>query len=137
MMSIRSGCVFCRIVHHEEAAYVVFEDAEHIVFLDKYPRTRGHMQIIPKRHVRYIYDLPDMGPVFSLTQKIVRAIIPVLGADHVTIGAFGNEIHHAHIWIVPQYDKIRTISEGRRIRKSEGQKKETAELLHAALVKEV
>jgi histidine triad (HIT) family protein len=105
-------CVFCKIVRGEEAAHIVYEDAAYIAFLDKYPRTSGHMQLIPRDHYRFVYDVPDMAGMFGTAQRIIRAIIPVLGASHVTIGAYGHEIHHAHVWIVPQYGSYRKVGEG-------------------------
>lgn len=97
------NCVFCQIIRKEVSAHVVYEDRFSLAFLDKYPQTVGHLQLIPKKHYDWVYDMPNMGTLFSTAQTIIRAIIPLLGADHVTIATFGHQIRHAHIWIVPQY----------------------------------
>ncbi len=70
------------------------------------------MQLIPKMHYRWVWEIPDMGNFFSVAGRIIRAIIPALGASHVTIASFGQEVAHAHLWIVPQYHSARTIEEG-------------------------
>lgn len=101
----QKDCIFCAIANHEAPAGIVYEDNICIAFTDIHPRTRGHIQLVPKLHYRWIYDMPDMDKLFSVAQTMIRAIIPVLGADHVLIGTFGHEIHHAHVWIVPQYRK--------------------------------
>lgn len=81
----------------------MYEDALHLAFLDIRPLSPGHLQLIPKTHVRWVWDIPDMGAFFSLAGRIIRAIIPALGASHVRIAAIGEEVAHAHLWIVPQY----------------------------------
>ncbi len=129
-------CVFCQIVAKKEPARVVFEDKLCLAFLDKYPKSRGHLQLIPKIHYRWIYEMPNMGEFFTAAGRLIRGIIPILGADHVTIATFGHEIEHAHVWIVPHYlSKVR-IQEF--MRPSEiNQNKELAEMLQQALLKEV
>lgn len=107
-------CIFCRIINKKDTAHIVYEDDSSLAFLDKYPQTRGHIQLIPKMHVRWVYDIPKIGEFFSVAQQIIHAIIPVLEASHVTIGSFGQEVSHAHLWIVPQYGRDRSVIEGKR-----------------------
>lgn len=96
-------CIFCRIVEKKEPADIIYEDNLCLAFLDKHPQAKGHLQLIPKKHYTWIYEVPEMGKLFATAQDIIHAIIPVLGADHVTLATFGHEVKHAHIWIVPQY----------------------------------
>lgn len=105
-------CIFCHIVFRQVPAFIVYEDTDYLAFLDKFPQTRGHLQLIPKTHVRWVYDIPNIGQFFTVVGRIIHVIIPVLGATHVTIGTFGREIEHAHLWIVPQYRVDRTMKEG-------------------------
>lgn len=97
------SCIFCQIVFHKAPAFIVYEDADYLAFLDTYPQSRGHLQLIPKTHVRWIWEIPDMGTFFTVAGRIIRAIIPALGASHVKIAAIGDEVAHAHLWIVPDY----------------------------------
>lgn len=106
------SCVFCQIISRETPGYVVYEDAQRLAFLDKYPQTRGHLQLVPKTHTRWIYELPDIASFFICAQKLIRVIIPTLGADHVTLASFGKQVPHAHLWIVPQYKEEVRIAEG-------------------------
>lgn len=125
------SCVFCRIVQGKEPAYIVYEDSAAVAFLDKYPQSRGHLQLVPKKHYHWIYELPDIGSFFRVAQKIIHGIIPVLGADHVTVATFGREVAHAHLWIVPQYKKTVQIVEG--VGRKVDLQKELAALLKRAL----
>lgn len=128
-----TDCVFCLIIRRQQPAYIIYEDDQTIAFLDKYPQTRGHLQLVPKTHVRWIYDLPDMGSFFTTAQKIIRAIIPILGAEHMTIATFGHEIKHAHLWIVPQYRLELRLSERRKTFSNGENLAATAALLRDAL----
>jgi histidine triad (HIT) family protein len=105
-------CIFCQIVTKNAPAHIVYEDDHYLAFLDKFPQTRGHLQLVPKAHYRWVWEIPDIGTFFGVAQKIIRAIIPVLGADHVTLSTRGDEVHHAHLWIVPQYTKVVEIRGG-------------------------
>ena len=111
-MAHKEDCIFCKIVSKQEPADIVYEDDLCLAFLDKFPQTRGHIQLIPKKHYRWIYQVPEMGQLFVTAQRLIRAIIPALGADHVTLATLGREIEHAHIWIVPQYKTEVALKEG-------------------------
>lgn len=109
---VMNNCIFCKIVKKEIPALIVYEDEQFIAFLDIRPQTRGHLQLIPKEHHRWIYDLSEMGPFFTTAQKISRGIIPILGAQSVSWITYGMEIEHAHLWLVPRYTQTETITEG-------------------------
>ncbi len=52
-MKTDPNCVFCQ---KTEADYIV-ENELAASFLDFYPVSKGHTLIIPKRHVRQIWDI--------------------------------------------------------------------------------
>ncbi len=130
-------CVFCQIVEKERPAYIVYEDDVVMAFLDHRPISRGHLQVVPKVHYRWMYDHPAMGSIFTVVQTIIRGIIPVLACDHVTIGTFGHEVHHAHIWVVPQYQADCHVSEGRGNLAAQNEMQRLAAMLRETLTKEV
>ena len=129
-------CVFCQIVTRNAAADIVFEDDETLCFLDKYPQTYGQLQLIPKTHYEWIYDIDDIGRFFLTAKRIIRVIIPLLKADHVTLATFGHQIKHAHLWIVPQYQRSTQVKEF-RLGVINKQSVELAHRLKAVLQKEV
>lgn len=128
-----SSCTFCHIVEKKEPAHIVYEDINYLAFLDTYPQSRGHLQLIPKTHYQWIYEIPEIGQFFSVAGRIIRAIIPALGADHVTIATFGRQVAHAHLWIVPQYRDTQTIKEGSGQLTKEKTLQEVAEIIGKAL----
>lgn len=130
-------CIFCQIIAKKAPALIVYEDEVTIAFLDKYPQSRGHIQLVPKTHVRWVYQIEQVGQFFTTARGITRAIIPVLGADHVSWATFGAEIAHAHLWIVPRYKNSPSFSEGSRGKTHENEQLFVQKLLRDALRGEV
>lgn len=126
-------CIFCQIVSRQAPAFIVYEDVDYLAFLDKFPQSRGHLQLIPKKHYQWVYEIPEIGQCFTVAGRVIRAILPVLGADHVTIATFGRQVTHAHLWIVPQYRYDRTIEEGAGQQTKEETLQEVAEIIRKAL----
>ena len=106
----RATCAFCRIIHGEEEAPVVFEDGLSLAFLDHRPLFPGHCLLVPKAHYETLADLPAplVGPLFQNAQLLERAIEEGLAADG-TFVALNNHISqsvpHLHIHLVPRHRK--------------------------------
>jgi|ECHnycMinimDraft_1075156.scaffolds.fasta_scaffold00049_25 histidine triad (HIT) family protein len=103
-------CLFCKIVNNEEFAYKIYEDEVVSVFLDKYPLSKGHTLVVPKRHKRNILDADEIAAeIFKRIPFLARAIKRAVKADGIRIitnaeKAGGQIIFHFHIHIVPMYD---------------------------------
>lgn len=97
------ACIFCKIVAKVIPAYVVYEDDTVIAFLDIFPRTPGHVQVIPKKHVRWVWDISESGHFMEVVQKIARAQKKVFDTDFVVGLVAGEEVPHAHFWLVPRH----------------------------------
>jgi len=99
----RSDCVFCRIVKGEIPCHKVYEDKEYLGFLDITPRNPGHSLIVTKRHYRWVDDAPQFGSYFEAAKRVGLALKSAMGALSVSYLTLGNEVPHAHIWVVPRY----------------------------------
>lgn len=104
------GCVFCAIIEGRAPAEVVFEDEETLAFMDINPANPGHTLIIPKRHVRDIYELDGetAAAVMRTTVRVARAIKRALQPDGMNLvqsngRAASQEIFHFHVHIVPRW----------------------------------
>lgn len=104
-------CIFCKIVAGSIPAEKVYEDEGFIAFLDIRPRGTGHVQIIPKEHHRWVWDVPtdpqspsSIGRYFEIAQKIAFAQRKAFRVDMIRSQVFGNEIPHAHLWVWPDTD---------------------------------
>ncbi|MDP9249506.1 MAG: HIT domain-containing protein [bacterium] len=102
-------CIFCKIVKGEIPAIKVYEDENFLAFLDIRPMGPGHTQVIPKKHYRFVWDLPaqagvpgNTGEYFQVVQKIALAQKKAFNADMVRSQIYGEEVPHAHIWVWPE-----------------------------------
>ena len=50
-------CIFCDIVSKSNKEILLYEDEHIVIFNDKNPRSKLHIQIIPKKHIRNINHL--------------------------------------------------------------------------------
>jgi len=69
-------CIFCAIAKGEAPAEVIYEDQATMAFLDINPATPGHTLVIPKVHVRNIYDLDDetAAAVMRTATRVARGL---------------------------------------------------------------
>ena len=108
-MHMENECVFCKIIKNELPATKVYEDDHFVAFLDIRPIAPGHVQVIPKKHYRWVWDLPqgkeepgNIGEYFKVAQKVALAQKRAFKADIVRSQIYVEEIPHAHIWVWPE-----------------------------------
>ncbi|OGM59336.1 hypothetical protein A2955_00370 [Candidatus Woesebacteria bacterium RIFCSPLOWO2_01_FULL_37_19] len=97
-------CIFCKIVRGEIPSYKVYDDDDFMAFLDIAPLNRGHVQVIPKRHFRWVWDVPNFGDYWEVAKTVALACMKGLGANLVEFLTHGIDVEHAHIWIVPIFN---------------------------------
>jgi histidine triad (HIT) family protein len=95
-------CIFCKIIKKEIPARIVYEDDNFIAFLDIKPMAPGQTQVIPKKHYRWVWEVPNAGEYFEVVKKIALAQKKAFNADIVRSQIYGEEIAHAHIWVWPE-----------------------------------
>lgn len=95
------NCIFCKIVRGEIPSHKVYEDENFLGFLDIHPQAPGHTQLIPKKHHRWVWDVPNAGAYFEAAQKVARALQKAFGTDMIISKIVGDEVPHAHIWLFP------------------------------------
>ena len=91
---------------------MIYEDDQHIAFLDKYPISIGHTLVLPKKHSERVKDMSSeefcllSSRVYALNQIITSRLGAT--ASHLSIndGAAANQlIPHLHVHIIPRsYD---------------------------------
>jgi len=102
------NCIFCKIVKGEISSTKIFEDENFLAFLDIRPISAGHTLVIPKNHIRWVWDLPagrqvggNIGEYFEVVQKIAKAEQKAFGVELIQSKIVGDEVAHAHIWLFP------------------------------------
>ena len=98
--------VFEKIVAGDIPCYKVAETDKFLAFLDVSPVKEGHVLVIPKVAVDYIFDLED--DVYSrlalFAKKVARAIDASIPCERVGVAVVGLEVPHAHIHLIPIHD---------------------------------
>ncbi len=99
-------CVFCDIVRGANPHEIVYEDAEFLGFLDKYPLNPGHTQVIPKSHYRWVWDMEsaNLGFLFMKAQRITKALQAVFDTEWIIADTGGIGVPHAHVHLVPRFE---------------------------------
>src|SRR5439155_1231708 len=74
--STAGRCVFCGIVERRQPSNIVYEDEDHIAFLDIAPFSEGHLLVCPKKHGETIWEMDEseIGELFMLASRISRAV---------------------------------------------------------------
>lgn len=103
-------CLFCdrdnkdkhTILDENELAYARW---------DNIPVSKGHAEIIPKRHLESFFDLTDdeVLAMYHLAQRARVIITEKYHPDAFTLGindgeAAGRTIHHLHLHLIPRYE---------------------------------
>ena len=126
-------CAFCAIAGRAADAFVVYEDAHAVVFLDKHPINAGHVLVIPRQHVGAFYELEDEAFVGLMlaVKRMASAIEAAYRPKRVGMLAAGFDVPHAHVHVLPMHDyhdiTSRAILEGTRANPSEAELRAAAE----------
>ena len=94
-------CIFCKIVTGDIPAHKVYEDDEFLAFLDIHPQSPGHSLVIPKKHYRWVWDVPNAGAYFEVVKKVAKAQQSAFNTDWILCKTVGEEVPHAHVWVFP------------------------------------
>ncbi|SHI15060.1 HIT family protein [Ferrimonas marina] len=100
--------VFTQIINRELPGRIVYEDDDAFCIL---PRGHfvnpGHMLVIPKAEVDYIFDLDDetYHQLWALSKKLAGPLKALTGANRIGIAVEGFSVPHVHIHLCPLYDE--------------------------------
>ncbi|MSP69908.1 MAG: HIT family protein [Bacteroidetes bacterium] len=95
--------IFSKIINGEIPCYKIAETEKCIAFLDVFPLVEGHVLVVPKKEVDYIFDLEesDFTELQLFSKKVARAIKQVISCKRIGVAVIGLEVPHAHIHLVP------------------------------------
>lgn len=104
-----SDCIFC-LRHHAVENEIMIENDAFFARYDNFPATKGHIEIVPKRHVVSFFDLSpeEVREAYELLLQAQRRLGDMYGPDGYTIGvnegtAAGRSVDHLHIHLIPRY----------------------------------
>jgi histidine triad (HIT) family protein len=95
--------VFSRIITGEIPCYKVAESETCFAFLDINPLAKGHVLVVPKIEVDYIFDLEEETYIeFQLFAKnIAIALKKAIPCERIGVTVIGLEVPHTHIHLIP------------------------------------
>jgi len=95
--------VFSKIINREIPAHIILEEDRFIAFLDVMPLVHGHVLVVPKKEVDYIFDLDDadLGDMMVFAKKVASALRKAVKCRRIGLSVIGLEVPHTHIHLVP------------------------------------
>ena len=95
-------CFICRIVSdiHSYRHQVVYEDAETIVFLNRFPTLLGYCLAAPRRHAEdWVRDLDDAEflALQHVVHRVARAVAAVVPTERMYCLSLGSQQGNAHL----------------------------------------
>jgi len=95
--------IFSKIAAGEIPSYKCAEDDQFYAFLDINPLVKGHVLVIPRREVDYIFDMDDkeLADFQVFAKRVALAIKKAFPCKKVAQVVLGLEVPHAHIHLIP------------------------------------
>jgi histidine triad (HIT) family protein len=95
--------IFSKIVSREISAHIVAETTDFLAFLDVNPLVMGHVLVIPKKEVDYIFDMDDdtYAGLTIFAKVVATGVKKAFPCKKVGVAVIGLEVPHAHIHLIP------------------------------------
>lgn len=95
--------IFSKIINKELPAYIVAESDDFLAFLDIMPLRKGHVLVIPKKEIDYIFDIENdlLADMMVFAKEVATKMKNVLPCKRIGVAVIGLEVPHAHIHLVP------------------------------------
>jgi len=108
--------IFSKIIDKEIPCHLVLEDEHTIAFMDINPIAIGHILVVPKIEVDYLFDLESnqYHALWDFAKKVSVGLKKTIFCERIAISVIGLEVPHAHIHLVP-INKISDMSFSNKI----------------------
>ena len=95
--------IFSKIVAGEIPAHKVGETVQYLAFLDTNPLVEGHVLVIPKLEIDYLFDMEseDYVGLMMFTQIVAKGLKKAIPCNRIGLIVMGMEVPHAHIHLIP------------------------------------
>lgn len=97
------GTIFTKIINGDIPSYKVAESETCYAFLDIQPVTKGHVLVVPKIEVDYIFDLDDerLSDLMKFAKTVAKKMDRVFDCERIGVTVIGLEVPHTHIHLMP------------------------------------
>ena len=95
--------IFERIIDGEIPCHKIWEDDDHLAFLDINPRVEGHTLVVPKKPWSEVFAMDEKPflDLWSAAQVVARHLKKKTGCERVVVVVLGYEVQHVHIHLMP------------------------------------
>lgn len=95
--------IFTKLINREIPGHIIAEDENYIAFLDIMPLVKGHVLVVPKEEISYIFDMEDqlLSGLHIFSKRVAKAIDRTIKCTRVGVAVIGLEVPHVHIHLVP------------------------------------
>jgi histidine triad (HIT) family protein len=95
--------VFTKIINKEFSCHLVAEDQYTIAFMDIKPIQKGHVLVVPKKQVDYLFDLDkdEYHNLWGFVQTVAQGLKKSINCSRIGVSVVGFEVPHAHIHLIP------------------------------------
>lgn len=107
-----TDCIFCKIIEGTIPSAKIYENEHVYAFMDIMPVTKGHVLLIPKKHLENIYEFSDedAAHLFAAAPKIANALkneFELVGMNLLNNNGApaGQAVFHFHLHFIPRYDE--------------------------------
>lgn len=133
-------CIFCKIANGVIPSATIYEDENVRVILDISPAAKGHALLLPKKHVKNMYEMDEetLCKIAKVVPKVARAIAAETGCDGMNIlqnneEAAGQTVFHFHIHFIPRFKNDTTQMEWSKLSYKDGEANDLAAKISARI----
>jgi histidine triad (HIT) family protein len=127
--------IFSKIISGEITAHKIAETADFLAFLDINPLVEGHVLVIPKKEVDYIFDIDDetYAGLMIFAKIVAEGVKKAIPCKKVGVSVIGLEVLHAHVHLIPMNAVSDMNFSREKLNPTAEQLAETAQKIRAAL----
>ena len=95
--------IFSKIINKQIPCHLIAENPTAISFMDINPIQKGHLLVVPKLQVDYLFDLDEKTYIdlWSFAKLIAGALKKTIPCKRIGVSVVGLEVPHAHIHLIP------------------------------------
>ena len=95
--------IFSKIIAGDIPCHKIDENEEFLAFLDIMPLAKGHVLVIPKIEVDYIFDIEDdlLSRMMIFAKSVAKKVGSKIECKRIGVAIIGLEVPHAHIHLIP------------------------------------
>jgi histidine triad (HIT) family protein len=108
--NFREPCWACRVISGEPVGCVVAGSEQVLVLINPFSLSPGHALVVPRRHIKNLYELPDelSAPILSTAARVARAVKRAFAAEGITLrqnneAASDQHLFHFHLHVIPRF----------------------------------